>query len=314
MKRFFVAVIILGTLGLMVGFWIFASISVPDFNSLQGRRVIQSTKIYDRTGEILLYDIHSEIKRTVVTFQDIPRHLKNATVAVEDVNFYRHRGISFGSILRAFLVNLLSGEVRQGGSTITQQLVKNTFLTPEKTILRKARELVLALSVEANYSKDEILNLYLNEIPYGASSYGVQAASQSYFGKSAQELSLAEASYLAALPKAPTRLSPYGSHRDELEARKNLVLERMRSLEFITLEEFETAQKEKVLFLVRGAESLKAPHFVLYVREYLVERYGEDVVQKGGLKVGGLSNHLSVGRGDYHRCHSRRQCRPSHRA
>ena len=285
MRRFLLILIILITMGGGFVFWIFADTSVPDFEVLETRKVIESSKIFDRTGEILLYDIHREIKRTVIPFAQMPRHLKNATIAIEDAQFYQHRGVSFNSILRAFLINLLSGETRQGGSTITQQLVKNTFLTSEKTILRKVRELVLALKVESRYSKDEILNLYLNEIPYGASSYGAEAASQSYFGKPAEKLTLAETAYLAALPKAPTRLSPYGNNRAQLEARKNLVLEPMKSLGFISEQEYETAQKEAVAFVNRGKEGLKAPHFVMYVREYLVEKYGEDVVEQGGLKI-----------------------------
>ena len=267
--------------------WVYTSLVVPDFATLQERKVVESTKIYDRSGEVLLYDIHGEVKRTVIPFEKIPRHIKNATVVIEDTEFYTHYGVRLGSLLRAFVTNLISGKVRhgQGGSTITQQLVKNAFLTPEKTFQRKIKELVLALKTESQYSKDEILNLYLNEIPYGANSYGIEMASQSYFGKSAEHLTLGEATYLAALPQAPTYYSPYGNNKDELEARKNLVLERMRSLAFITEEEFEKAKNEKVEFINRSIEGMRAPHFVLMVREYLVERYGEDLVERGGLMV-----------------------------
>ncbi len=264
---------------------IFAQTSMPDFKSLKERRVVQSTKIYDRTGEVLLYDIHAEVKRTVIAFDQIPENVKNAAIAIEDSDFYSHRGIRVGSILRAFAVNLFSGEIRQGGSTITQQLVKNALLTQEKTIVRKAKELILAFKVESVYSKEEILNLYLNEIPYGSNAYGIEAASETFFGKSARELALAEAAYLAALPRAPTRLSPYGTRREELEARKNLVLERMRSLGFISDEEFSSARKEEVKFINRALEGIRAPHFSLFVKEYLVEKYGEDAVERGGLKV-----------------------------
>ena len=267
------------------GVWVFATTTVPDFDSLEERKIIQSTKIYDRTGEVILYDVHGEVKRTVISFDKIPRHMKNATVVMEDQGFYRHFGISPLGMLRAVVVNIFSGEFRQGGSTITQQLVKNTFLTSEKTISRKIKEWVLALKVEMNFSKDEILNFYLNEIPYGANAYGVEAASQTYFGKHAQELTLAEAAYLASLPQAPTRYSPYGSRREELETRKNLVLDRLLGAEFITPAEHDAALEEKVQFLGRGVGSIKAPHFSLYVKEYLVEKYGEDVVERGGLKV-----------------------------
>lgn len=267
------------------GVWVFATTTVPDFDSLEERKVIQSTKIYDRTGEVILYDVHGEIKRTVIPFDKMPRHMKNATVVMEDQNFYRHFGISPLGTLRAVWVNIFSGEFRQGGSTITQQLVKNTFLTSEKKISRKIKEWILAFKVELNFSKDEILNFYLNEIPYGANAYGVEAASQTYFGKHAQELTLAEAAYLASLPQAPTRYSPYGSRREELEARKNLVLGRLLEAELITPAEHDAALKEKVQFLGRGVGSIRAPHFSLYVKEYLVEKYGEDVVERGGLKV-----------------------------
>src|SRR3989338_4113499 len=255
------------------GVWVFATTTVPDFDSLEERKIIQSTKIYDRTGEVILYDVHGEVKRTVISFDKIPRHMKNATVVMEDQGFYRHFGISPLGMLRAVVVNIFSGEFRQGGSTITQQLVKNTFLTSEKTISRKIKEWVLALKVEMNFSKDEILNFYLNEIPYGANAYGVEAASQTYFGKHAQELTLAEAAYLASLPQAPTRYSPYGSRREELETRKNLVLDRLLGAEFITPAEHDAALEEKVQFLGRGVGSIKAPHFSLYVKEYLVEKY-----------------------------------------
>ena len=193
----------------------FYAIQIPDFNSLQTRKIIESTKIYDRTGKILLYDIHGDIRRTVIPFNKIPQNVKNATIAIEDENFYKHYGVSLGSIVRAFIINMLSGEKSQGGSTVTQQLVKKSFLTDEKTYTRKIKEAVLALKVESKYSKDEILSLYLNEIPYGSNAYGIEAASQNYFGKSAENLTLTESAYLAALPQAPTRLSPFGSHRDE---------------------------------------------------------------------------------------------------
>lgn len=284
-KTFLFFALLAGTALVLGSIWVYTSLAVPDFTTLRERKIIESTKIYDRSGEVLLYDIHGEVKRTVIAFENIPRHIKNATVAIEDVDFYTHHGISLRGLGRAFLSNLLSGKVRQGGSTITQQLVKNTFLTPERTLERKIKELVLALKTEVVYTKDEILHLYLNEIPYGANSYGVEAASQSYFGKSAGDLSLTESAYLAALPKAPTYYSPYGNNRDKLEIRKDVVLERMRSLGFITEEEFEKAKNEKVRFIHRGVEGIRAAHFVLLVRELLVEKYGEDVVERGGLKV-----------------------------
>lgn len=260
-------------------------LDIPDFEAFGQRKIIQSTKIYDREGRVLLYDIHSDVRRTIVSYEEIPRHIKNATVAIEDSSFYNHRGIDFSSIGRAFLINLFSGRIRQGGSTITQQLVKNTLLTPERTLNRKIKEAVLALKVEQALSKEEILHFYLNEIPYGASAYGVAAATEVYFGKDVKDLTLAEAAYLAALPKAPTLYSPYGSHRDQLDKRKDLVLERMFDLGFITEEKFNTSRDENVKFIARGNETLKAPHFVMYVREYLAEKYGEEIIRVGGLKI-----------------------------
>lgn len=285
MKRVLIFALLLGALLAAGAVFLFAALSIPDFGSLEKRRVVQSTKIYDRTGEIVLYDVYKDVKRTVIPFEEIPDSVKHATIAIEDADFYRHHGIRLSAIARAFIINLLSGEIRQGGSTITQQLVKNTFLTFDRTWVRKIKEVVLAFKAESAYEKDEILTLYLNEIPYGANIYGVEEASRTFFGKLAKDITLAEAAYLASLPKAPTKYSPYGSNRALLEARKDLVLSRMRELGYISEEEYRRAKNEKVVFLNRGLEGLKAPHFTMYVREYLVEKYGEDTVEKGGLKV-----------------------------
>jgi 1A family penicillin-binding protein len=270
--------------GIFIAKWI-NSLPLPDFQGFEQRKIIQSTKIYDRTGKNLLYDIHQNIQRTIIPFEEMPRHIKNATVAVEDSEFYEHKGIKLEAIFRAFLTNLIAGKVEQGGSTITQQLVKNTFLTPEKSLKRKLKELVLALKMEKFYSKDEILALYLNEIPYGGSTYGIEAASQNYFGKPAKDLTLAESAYLAALPKAPTYYSPYGNHREELEERKNLVLKRMLDLGFINRSEYDSAKNETVRFLNPKEKIIQAPHFVFFVKSYLEQKYGEELVEQGGLRV-----------------------------
>lgn len=287
-KKLFLTIIIGGISGgiivAVISVWAIM-LRIPDFGGFENIKVAESTKIYDRTGKIILYDIHKDIKRTTVPFNQIPRNLKNATIAVEDTNFYGHQGISFFSITRAFITNLRSGEIKQGGSTITQQLIKNTFLTPERTIVRKIKEVVLALKVEKRYSKDELLNFYLNAISYGSSNYGVEAASQAFFGKSVKDITLAEAAYLAALPKAPTYYSPFGEHRDELETRKNFVLERMKNLNFISESEFQKTKNEKVIFLTAEEEGIKAPHFVMFIRGQLIKKYGEELVEKGGLKV-----------------------------
>jgi 1A family penicillin-binding protein len=261
------------------------TLNIPDFEAFNERKIIESTKIYDRTGQILLYDIHNNIRRTIVPFSEIPRHIKNATVAIEDSNFYNHRGVDFLGIARAFLINIFHGQIRQGGSTITQQLVKNTLLTPTQTIERKLKEIILAFKVEKKFSKEEILNLYLNEVPYGSAAYGVAAAAEIYFNKKIQDISLAEAAYLAAMTKAPTFYSPYGSRLNQLENRKNLVLKRMNELGFISQQEMEKAGQDKVSFTAKGNETLKAPHFVFFVREYLAEKYGEEMIDESGLKV-----------------------------
>ena len=261
------------------------TMDIPDLSHFGERKIVQSTKIYDSTGGVLLYDVHGSIKRTVIAFDEIPRDLKNATVAIEDSNFYNHSGVSFEAIGRALIVNIISGDKKQGGSTITQQLVKNVLLTKEKTYTRKLKEAVLSYRVERVYSKEEVLNFYLNEIPYGALSYGVEEASMTYFGKPARDLTLAESAYLASIPKATIYYSPYGSHVDELHARKDLVLRRMNELGFISKEEAEEAMAEEVKFISHADESFKAPHFVMYVLEELFQRYGEDAVESEGFKV-----------------------------
>ncbi|MEK7649800.1 MAG: transglycosylase domain-containing protein [Patescibacteria group bacterium] len=271
---------------LIAGILLFAFIKLPTLEDFRERKVAESTKIYDRTGKILLWEVHGEERRTVVPFENISRNVKNATIAIEDSNFYSHHGISPISLFRVIFINIFQGkQVGSGGSTITQQLVKNTLLTSEQTLIRKAKEIIIAIKLESAYGKDDILNLYLNEIPYGSNIYGVESAAQNFFGVSASDISLAQAAYIAAIPKAPTRYSPYGNNRKDLEARKNLVLERMRTLQYISTEEYEEAKKEKVVFLPHRRQGLLAPHFVMYVREILNEKYGEEVVEQGGLEV-----------------------------
>lgn len=262
-----------------------ATLRLPDFDVFEERKIEQSTKIFDRTGEALLFDLHQDIQRTVVPFDEISRHVKNATVAIEDAEFYEHNGIRLSSFFRAVIVNLLSGQFSQGGSTITQQVIKNSLLTQEKTITRKIKEWVLALKLERVFSKEEILALYLNEAPYGGAVYGIQEASHTFFNKDATDLTLAQSAYLAALPQSPTYYSPYGSHLDELEARKNLVLDKMLEYGFITQEEHDTAQNETVTFESRPDTRLKAPHFVFYIREYLEQKYGQKAIEERGLRV-----------------------------
>lgn len=262
-------------------------VSLPSVQSFENRRVSESTKIYDRTGNILLYDVHGTMRRTEVPLTEISPFIQNSTVAIEDAEFYNHFGFRPLSFLRAVLVNLriIPGIIGQGGSTITQQVVKNTLLTQDKTLIRKAKEIVLAIKLERIATKEEILQIYLNETSYGGTIYGVEEASQYFFGKHAKDVTLAEAAYLAALPQAPTRYSPHGNHRDELEDRKNLVLSRMEKLGYITADELAAAKAEQVTFRQQAETGIKAPHFVFYVREYLEEKYGADAVANEGLRV-----------------------------
>ncbi|TSC72767.1 MAG: 1A family penicillin-binding protein [Parcubacteria group bacterium Gr01-1014_70] len=264
----------------VIALWI-SSFRIPDLAALGERRVSESTKIYDRTGEVLLYDLHRGVKRSIVPFEDISDYVKKAAVALEDAGFYEHNGIEPKAIARAVLANLGSGSYGQGGSTITQQVVKNSLLTGEKKISRKLKEWVLALKLEKVLTKNEILALYFNEAPYGGNIYGIEEASRAYFNKPSHDLTLAESAYLAALPNAPTYFSPYGTNRARLEERKNLALARMREAGYISEEEFESAQKEKVTFIPMDPYGIRAPHFTLMVRDELIKEYGEGVAEEG---------------------------------
>jgi 1A family penicillin-binding protein len=259
---------------------------LPSPGKVNSRVIPESTKIYDRSGEHLLYDVHGEEKRTIVPFTDIPKSIQVATIVLEDQDFYSHYGIKLSSILRAVFKDLLRGGAAQGGSTITQQFVKNSLLTNEKTVIRKVKEVLLSLEIEQKFGKDEILGMYLNEIPYGSNAYGIEAAAQTFFGKSAKDLSLDEAAVLASLPNAPTYYSPYGSHVDRLIARKDKALQQMAKLGYITQEEADVAINEKTLEKILAQKDIiAAPHFVMYVKDYLSQKYGEDAVESMGLKV-----------------------------
>ena len=265
-------------------YWV-STFQIPDLGSFEKRKIIQSTKIYDRTGKVLLYDMHQDIKRTVVPIEEISRNIKNAAVAIEDEEFYQHKGIKITSIIRAILANITKGEYSQGGSTITQQVVKNSLLNSEKKISRKLKEWFLALKLERMMGKDEILGIYLNEAPYGGNIYGIEEASQAYFGKNASDLSIAESAHLASLPNAPSYYSPYGPNAKKLIDRKNLVLKRMLDKNFIVKDEYDLAMKEVVSFYPQDRLGIKAPHFVIYIIKYLENKYGRKAVEEGGLKV-----------------------------
>ncbi len=262
-----------------------ASLRIPDFNSFEDRKIVNSTKIYDRTGEIVLYDINKDIKRTSIPFSEMGANIKNATVAVEDSDFYNHSGIRILSIIRATVLAKLTGNKVTGGSTITQQLVKNTILTSERSLGRKIKEWVLAIKIDKAMPKEKILELYLNEVPYGGTIYGIGEASRMYFNKNPGDLTLAEAAYLASIPQSPTTLSPYGKNRARLDERKNFVLFRMRELKFISEEEYTQAKNEVITFSPQQLGGIKAPHFVFFIKDYLEQKYGSEVVEKGGLKV-----------------------------
>ncbi len=267
-----------------LSYGIYLYFTLPDPVNIGQKMVNQSTKIYDRTGEILLYEVHGEEKRTIISLKDLPDYVPKATLAIEDAEFYNHPAFNWKALLRAVFVNLKEGRFAQGGSTITQQLVKNIYLTPEKTIQRKIKEILLAVKLEQYYSKDEILEMYLNQIPYGSNAYGIEAAAQTFFNKSAKDLTLGEAAILAALPNAPSYYSPYGNNQDKLFDRQNFILERMLKLGFINQEQFDKAKTEKIQFAYRK-NGMSAPHFVMFIKQYLEEKYGIETVENGGLKV-----------------------------
>lgn len=258
-----------------------AFVPVPDISAFENRQVSQSTKIYDRTGEILLYDYNRDAKRDVIPLDDISQNAINATIAIEDASFYEHGGIRITSFIRAIIVDVLGGSLAQGGSTITQQVVKNTLLTNQKSIIRKINEWALAIKLEQIASKDKIIETYLNTISYGGTLYGIEAASEAFFGKTAQDLDIAEAAYLAAIIQAPSYYAPSGTHRSALDERKDLVLTRMHTLGFISENEYNTAKIEDVSFAPAGRTSIIAPHFVFYILDELKERYGQSALTSG---------------------------------
>ncbi len=264
---------------------VFFATQIPSPQQLQTRIVAQSTKIYDRNGE-LLYDIFQNQNRTPIKINEIPESVKEATIAIEDKDFYKHGGFSVVGIGRAFVELLSNRRVSGGGSTLTQQLVKNALLTNDISFIRKAKELILAIQVERAFTKDQILEMYLNEIPYGGTAYGIEAASNLYFGKSAKELNLAEASLLAGLPQLPSVYSPYGSNPELAKVRQAEVLRRMVEDDYITKAEAEDAKQQPLTYRTSQNEiGFKAPHFVLYVKRKLIEQFGDKLVEQGGLRV-----------------------------
>lgn len=272
----------LGALVLAITALAFYTQTLPNPSVLAYGNIPASTKIFDRNGA-LLYEIHGEYKRTQVALEEISPNLIHATIAIEDKNFYLHSGISLPSIARAAWINYQQNGITQGGSTITQQLAKNALLNRNKSWERKIKEALLAIRVEQQYTKDEILNMYLNQIPYGRNAYGAEAASMTYFAKPAKKLSIAESAYLAALPQAPSYYM-HAENKTALELRKNDILERMFAQGYITESELQTAKAEKVAFK-KARTPMYAPYFVQWVEKYLVEQYGKKLLEEGGMKV-----------------------------
>lgn len=277
---FFLALVIIAS---SCSFYLLILKDIPSPKRLYSYEIPQTTKIFDRRGQ-LLYEVFTEQNRTLIKLADVPLFLRQATIAVEDKDFYKHQGVNpVGGILRA-LKETVFGKKLQGGSTITQQLVKTALLSPERTVKRKIKEMILAFWTERLYSKDQILEMYLNQVPYGGTAWGIEAAAETYFGKKIQDLSLREATLLAGLPAAPTLYSPFGAHPELSFKRQEHVLTRMVEDGYITKEQKDEALSEKIAFRPQRTD-IKAPHFVMYVREKLVEKYGEKIVEQKGLKV-----------------------------
>lgn len=266
-------------LGLLL-YFIYSELPSP--TGLTNSHAPQSSQIFDRNGK-LLFSIYREKDQINVPLSAIPKQIQEATIAIEDRNFYNHGAIDLKGIARAFVYTVFHKQI-QGGSTLTQQLVKNSLLTPERTITRKIKEVILAYATELLYSKNKILEMYLNQTPYGGTAWGIEAASQTYFGKHAKDLTLSESALLAGLPEAPTTFSPFGAHPELAKQRQKQVLEAMTEEKYITKEQASEAYDEPLNYK-RFATEIKAPHFVLYVKELLIKKYGEKFVDEGGLRV-----------------------------
>jgi 1A family penicillin-binding protein len=284
-KRFWTWILRFTALGfaLIALMFIWYSKDLPDPNKLLARSIPQSTKIFSRDGE-LLYEVHGEYKRTLIPYSEMNSYIRNATLSVEDKDFYNEGAINFKGIARSIFADITSGKKAQGASTITQQFVRNAVLSREKTFTRKIKEIILSLEINKRFSKDEILRMYLNEIPYGRNAYGIEAAAQAYFNKHARDLDLAESAYLAAIPQAPSYYNPMGPNRQALDNRKNLVLSLMLDQGYITQDEYEQAKNTEVAFQ-KSTNSITAPHFVFYIQDYLANKYGDKALEEGGFTV-----------------------------
>lgn len=255
----------------------------PDIEKFLHTEPAQSTKLYAKDGT-LLYEIYQDVKRTYVPLHSISPHVQHATIAIEDKDFYRHDGISIPALVRSAFLDYYAGDTIYGGSTITQQLVKNSILTPEKSVIRKVAEIIWARELEKNLSKEEILERYLNLVPYGRNTAGIEAAAQSYFGKSAKDLTIAESAYLSALPQAPSLYNPDGKNRALLDGRARYIIKIMAEQGYIDQKIATTTQLSTVQFHPR-TEPILAPHFVLWLKGELIKELGEETVLSGGLRV-----------------------------
>jgi 1A family penicillin-binding protein len=263
--------------------FIYYAKDLPRPEKFTEKQLIQSTKIYDRTGTVLLYNIFGEEKRTYVTLDKISQYLRQAVISAEDDDFYQHPGINIKGIIRSILADLKLGKLTYGGSTLNQQLIRSSFLSLDKTAQRKIREIILSLELDRRYTKDQILEWYLNQVPFGSNAYGVEAASQTFFNKSAADVSLAQAATLASLIKGPSYLSPW-QNREQLLIRKDYVLGRMKNLGYISEADYENAKKEVLVFA--EPTEIEAPYFTLqYIKTYLDEKYGQEFLETKGLNI-----------------------------
>lgn len=268
---------------LATGVYFFIFKDLPSASSLRNLKAIPfSTHMYDRNGK-LLYEIYRDQNRTPVKIKDLKPYIYQSSIAIEDKDFYRHQGVSLTSGILRSIKELILRQTLQGGSTITQQLVKNALLTSERTLQRKIKEMILAITVEQQFSKQEILEMYMNQVPYGGSAYGIEEAARAFFGKQAKDLSLQEAALLAALPQAPSRYSPY-INLDLTRKRRNEVIQKMKEQKYITEQQKKIAIASPVI-VIPLRTIIHAPHFVFYVKSLLEKEYGVDLVEQGGLKV-----------------------------
>lgn len=270
------------SIGIGAGILLVGASDLPEVSALESFKPSATTRLFTSDGS-LLAEFYLE-NRTPIPLSRVPKHVINAFLATEDPRFYHHSGIDVVGVMRAMASNIRAGRVVQGGSTITQQLAKLLFLEPDKTLTRKLKEAMLALQIERRYSKDEILSFYLNQVYLGSGAYGIEAAAKTYFGKTADQLTLAEGAMLAGLPAAPNRYSPV-NNLDRAYQRRNHVLGRMATEGFITREQAVVAGAEPFVKQPHKEAHFKAPYFVEYIRQQLAAKYGSSTLYRGGLNV-----------------------------